>query len=227
ITDLYLLDLESGRVRRLTDDLYADLQPEWALDGKSIVFVSDRGAGPADPTTLTRTSMGIWRIDLASSRVSEVVPAEGTIERGNRFNPKFGPGGRDLYFLSDGAGVTDLYRMAMDSGEIFRVTRLTTGVTGIARLSPALTVSETNGRVLFTIFDNTDYRIHALEPGQARGEPVIAEAARGEEARAAQLPPLGAGPQDLVESYLGNPVPLPQLQREVTRYKRRLQLDAI
>jgi len=227
ITDLYLLDLESGRVRRLTDDLYADLQPEWALDGKSIVFVSDRGAGPADPTTLTRTSMGIWRIDLASSRVSEVVPAEGTIERGNRFNPKFGPGGRDLYFLSDGAGVTDLYRMAMDSGEIFRVTRLTTGVTGIARLSPALTVSETNGRVLFTIFDNTDYRIHALEPGQARGEPVIAEAARGEEARAAQLPPLGAGPQDLVESYLGNPDPLPQLQPEVTRYKRRLQLDAI
>src|SRR6185436_1932151 len=37
ITDLYLLDLESGRVRRLTDDLYADLQPEWSLDGKSIV----------------------------------------------------------------------------------------------------------------------------------------------------------------------------------------------
>jgi len=230
ITDLYLLDLESGRVRRLTNDLYADLQPEWAPDGRSIVFVSDRSAnaGPnADATALTRASMGIWRIEVASGKVSQVVPAEGTIERGNRFNPKFGPGGRDLYFLSDGAGVSDLYRMAMDSGEIFRVTRLTTGVTGIARLSPALTVAERSGRVMFTIFDNTDYRIHALEADQARGETVVAEAARGEEARAAQLPPLGAGPDDLVAGYLGHPEPLPQIEPEVAGYKRHLQLDFV
>jgi hypothetical protein len=227
ITDLYLVDVESGRVRRLTNDIYADLQPEWSPDGKSLVFVSDRG-GNGDATALTRTSMGIWRIDVAGGRVREVVPAEGTIERGNRFNPKFGPGGRDLYFLSDGAGVTDLYRMAMDSGEIFRVTRLTTGVTGIARLSPALTVAERSGRVMFSIFENTDYRIHALEPGEARGEPVVAEAARGEEAPAAQLPPVGEGPQSLVASYLEKPEPLPQLQEpEVAGYKRRLQLDFV
>lgn len=227
ITDLYLVDVESGRVRRLTDDIFADLQPEWALDGRSLVFVSDRGPN-ADATTLTRTSMGIWRIDVASRQVTEVVPAEGTIERGNRFNPKFGPGGRDLYFLSDGAGVTDLYRMATDSGEIFRVTRLTTGVTGIARLSPALTVAEESGRVMFSVFEDTDYRIHALEPAQARGEPVVAEASRGEQARAAQLPPLGAGPQNLVASYLETTEPLPSLEEpEVTGYRRRLQLDFI
>jgi hypothetical protein len=231
ITDLYLVDVESGQVRRLTDDIYADLQPEWAPDGRSLVFVSDRGQGSApnaDPTRLTRASMGIWRIEVAGGRVSEVVPAEGTIERGNRFNPKFGPGGRDLYFLSDGAGVTDLYRMAVDSGEIFRVTRLTTGVTGIGRLSPALTVAERSGRVMFSIFENADYRIHSLEPAQARGEPVVAEAARGEEARAAQLPPLGAGPRGLVASYLADTEPLPQLaEPEVTDYRRRLQLDFI
>jgi hypothetical protein len=229
ITDLFLLDLESGGVRRLTDDIYADLQPEWSPDGRSIAFVSDRGTGggPADPSVLTRTAMGIWRIEVAGGRVSPLVPAEGAIERGDRFNPKFGPGGRDLYFLSEGAGVSDLYRMDVASGEIFRVTRLTTGVTGIARLSPALTVSEENGRVMFSIFENTDYRIHALEAAQARGEPVVAEASRGEEARAAQLPPLGAGPGDLVASYLERPAPLPQIDPEVDRYKRRLQLDFV
>jgi hypothetical protein len=230
ITDLFLLDVESGRVRRLTDDIFADLQPEWAPDGRSIVFVSDRSSAnerTADPTALTRASMGIWRIEVNGGRMSAVVPAEGTIERGNRFNPKFGPGGRDLYFLSDGAGVSDLYRMAMDSGEIFRVTRLTTGVTGIARLSPALTVSEGNGRVMFSIFENTDYRIHALEPDQARGEPVVAEAARGEQAQAAQLPPTGEGPQSLVAAYLQNPAPLPSVQPETANASRRLQLDFI
>lgn len=228
ITDLYLLDVASGGVRRLTDDIFADLQPEWSPDGRSIAFVSDRGPN-SDATTLTRTAMGIWRIDVVSGqagRITELVPAAGTIERGNRFNPKFGPDGRDLFFLSDGAGVTDLYRMAMDSGEIFRVTRLTTGVTGIARLSPALTVSEESGRVMFSIFENTDYRIHALEPDQARGEAVVAEASRAEAAVAAQLPPAGASPRNLVARYLEEPEPLPQIEEsEIAGYRPRLQLD--
>lgn len=226
ITDLFLVDVESGRVRRLTDDIFADLQPEWAPDGRSLVFVSDRGPN-AGATTLTRASMGIWRIEVDGGRVSEVVPAAGTIERGNRFNPKFGPEGRDLYFLSDGAGVTDLYRMAMDTGEIFRVTRLTTGVTGISRLSPALTVAEGSGRVMFSIFENTDYRIHSLEPAQARGEPVVAVASRGEEARAAQLPPMEPVARSLVAAYLESPAPLPEVDPEVTGYRPRLQLDFI
>jgi hypothetical protein len=231
ITDLYLLDVASGVVRRLSNDIYADLQPEWAPDGRSIVFVSDRGGNldgeGADATALTRAEMGIWRMDVASGQVSELVPAAGSVERGNRFNPKFGPGGRDLYFLSDGAGVTDLYRLAVDSGEIFRVTRLTTGVTGIARLSPALTVAEETGRVMFSIFENTDYRIHALEPAQARGEPVVAEASRAEEAMAAQLPPAGASPRNnLVARYLEDAEPLPRLEEpEVAGYRPRLQLD--
>jgi hypothetical protein len=77
---------------------------------------------------------------------------------------------------------------------------------------------------MFSVFENTDYRIHSLEPAQARGEPVVAEAARGEEALAAQLPPLS--PQGFVARYLDDPAPLPQLRdAEVTGYRRRLQLD--
>lgn len=227
ITDLYLLDVASGQVRRLTNDIFADLQPEWAPDGKSIVFVSDRSAG-AGPTELTQTAMGIWRYEMGSGRVSELVPARGTIERGNRFDPHFGPGGRDLYFLSDGAGVSDLYRMSVETGEIFRVTRLTTGVTGIARLSPALSVAERSGRVMFSIFHDTRYQIHALEPEQTRGEPLVAEAERETAARAAALPPLETRTQSIVARYLGDPEPLPELdEAETDEYRSRLQLDFV
>ena len=227
ITDLYLLDVASGQTRRLTDDIYADVQPVWAPDGKSIVFVSDRSP-EAGPSELTQTAMGIWRLEVPGGRVTELVSARGTVERGNRFDPHFGPGGRDLYFLSDGAGVSDLYRMSTETGEIFRVTRLTTGVTGIARLSPAVSVAERSGRVMFSIFNDTRYEIHSLEAEQTRGEPVIAEAERETAARAAMLPPLQAGPQSIVARYLGNPEPLPAVdEAETAEYRSRLQLDFV
>ena len=225
ITDLYLLDVASGQTRRLTNDIYADVQPVWDPDGKSVVFVSDRSPD-AGPTELTRTAMGIWRYEVAGGRITELVPARGNIERGNRFDPHFGPGGRDLYFLSDGAGVSDLYRMSTETGELFRITRLTTGVTGIARLSPALSVANRSGRVMFSIFNDARYEIHSLEPEQARGEPLVAEAERETMARAAMLPPLQAGPQSIVARYLEETEPLPDVERaETVGYRPRLQLD--
>src|SRR5690606_301543 len=33
-SDLWVLDVEAGTVRRLTDDPYADLQPAWSPDGR-------------------------------------------------------------------------------------------------------------------------------------------------------------------------------------------------
>ena len=40
-TDLYVFDLDSGALRRLTKDAFADLQPAWSPDGRTIAFASD------------------------------------------------------------------------------------------------------------------------------------------------------------------------------------------
>ncbi|MDN5874224.1 MAG: Tol-Pal system beta propeller repeat protein TolB [Sinobacteraceae bacterium] len=45
-TDLYLLDLSSGDLRRLTHDAAIDTEPSWMPDGETIVFTSDRGGSP-------------------------------------------------------------------------------------------------------------------------------------------------------------------------------------
>lgn len=228
ISDLYLLDVASGQVRRLTNDRYADLQPEWAPDGRSIAFVTDRGLGNS-LTQLTRGAMNIWSLDVASGQARELVPA-GADQR-DRFNPQFGPGGRDLYFLSDGEGVSDLYRMDVASGDLFRVTHVTTGVTGITRLSPALSVSETSGRVMFSVFWNTVFQIQALDPAQARGE-AIAPDPRSQVlfARAADLPPQRDRSASVVAQYLAQPSPLEEVrtgQLETGEYEPRLRLDFV
>ncbi|HEX6902806.1 MAG TPA: BamA/TamA family outer membrane protein [Thermoanaerobaculia bacterium] len=224
LTDLFLVDLESGRSRRLTSDAFADLQPEWAPDGRTLAFVSDRGAETAAETTYADFS--IWSLDLASGQIRRLVPAA----EGLQYNPKFGPGGRDLYFLSDRAGVSDIYRLSLASGELFRVTRVATGVAGISRLSPALTVSEESGHVLFSVFNDDRQQIHVLEPQAAQGQPVVAAPDEAAEARAALLPPQQPAGREIVSAYLADQA-LPALPgetpAEVEEYRPRLALDFI
>ena len=46
-SDLYRLWLEGGRLERLTDDRYQDIDPSFSPDGNRLVFASDRTAlGP-------------------------------------------------------------------------------------------------------------------------------------------------------------------------------------
>ncbi len=63
-TDLFVHELRANRTRRLTDDAFADLQPAWSADGKSIAFVTDRFS--SQPETLSFGNFQIARLDLAS-----------------------------------------------------------------------------------------------------------------------------------------------------------------
>ena len=197
-TDLFLVDVESGRSRRLSNDAFAELQPEWSPDGRSLAYVTDRGTG-GDPANRQYSDVGIWLMDVASGQSRQVVaPMAGSTQ----INPRFGPGGEDLYFLSDRAGVSDLYRLSLASGELFRVTRAATGVAGITRLSPALSVSQRTGDVLVSIFNADRYEIHSLNREAARGEAVVAARDEAAEARAAMLPPQRTEARSLVAEYL-------------------------
>lgn len=226
LTDLFLIDVESGRARRLTNDAYAELQPEWSPDSRSLAYVSDRGTG-GDPANRSYSDVGIWLMDVASGQSRQIVaPMSGSTQ----INPRFAAGGRDLYFLSDRAGVSDVYRLSIDSGELFRVTRAATGVAGITRLSPALTVSPRTGEILFSVFSEDRYQIHSLPPETAKGEPVTAARDEAAEARAALLPPQQTETRSLVTEYLRerNLPPEPGGQEaEVQPYRRGFKLDWI
>src|SRR4029079_6784062 len=67
VDDLYLYELDRGRITKLTDDRYADLQPSWSADGKSLLFVSDRGEG-ADLAQLRYAPMGLFARGVASKQ---------------------------------------------------------------------------------------------------------------------------------------------------------------
>ena len=124
LTDLFVLDLQSGELRRLTHDPYADLQPAWSPDGNNIAIVTDRFT-----TDLGTLSHGAYRLALVDP-VSGEFRALPSFPGAKHINPQWGPDGASLYFLSDRAGITNIYRLVMATQELRQVTNLYTGVSG-------------------------------------------------------------------------------------------------
>ena len=92
-----------------------------------------------------------------------------------QLNPQWSPDGRSLYFLADPLGITNVYRTELASGRVTQITNLFTGVAGITATSPALTVAQHSGRLMFSLFRSKGYEIYAVDaPSRLAGEPVVA-----------------------------------------------------
>jgi len=45
-SEIYIMDIKGGHLRRMTDNPAADYQPRWSADGQNLLFVSTRKEGP-------------------------------------------------------------------------------------------------------------------------------------------------------------------------------------
>jgi len=169
-SDLFLYDLQQEERRRLTNDQFGDLSPVWSPDGRRIAFVSERFT--TGLTSLMYGQYGLAMLDPATGAVTEV-PA---FNNGKHINPQWSPDGRSLYFISDQNGISNVYRMDVETNEIFQVTNIRTGVAGIAPLSPAMSVAAETGEMTISVFKNGSIEIFRIDdPDVLAGGPVIEE----------------------------------------------------
>ena len=198
IADLFLMDVASSSVRQLTNDRYGDIQPTWSPDGKTIAFSSDRGPS-TNFETLTFSDLQLATIDVATSRITVYSP----FAKGKHLNPQYSPDGKSLFFISDQDGFCDIYRMDIATQAVSRITRLSTGVSGITATSPALSVAPSTGRMLFSVFEDQGYAVYALDASRTVGEPVTPNTVM---ASAGVLPPGDTPGRATVTNYLKDPV---------------------
>jgi hypothetical protein len=199
ISDLYILDLETEQVERLTNDRHADVQPSWSPDGRTLVFSTDRGP-ETDFTRLTYSTMILATIDLDTRQIRTLPVFEGA----KHTTPHFSPDGLSIYFISDREGFSDIFRLSIADGSVYQVTNLATGVSGITALAPAMSVARETGTVMFSVFDKGGYTLRQLSANEAQGVPVAAGAGRRD--IAGLLPPFTPTVRSVVATYLGDPV---------------------
>ncbi len=131
-SDLYVVDLETKAVRPLTADAYADLQPSWSPDGRSIAFSTDRFSSSMKTLSFGNFRLGL--IDVASGAMTEL-PG---VADSKHIDPHWSADGKSLYFIADAKGISNIHRVSLADGTLFRVTDVSTGVSGVTALSPAL-----------------------------------------------------------------------------------------
>ncbi len=157
LMDLFILDTETEETRRLTDDPYADLQPAWSPDGRWIAFVTDRFT-----TDLPNLDWGNYRLAIFNLETDEIVPVPDFPE-GKNINPQWSADGSSLFFLSDQSGITNIYRVSVEDRQIYQVTNLTTGVSGITALSPAMSISTASNKMVFSAYEGDRYTLYAID----------------------------------------------------------------
>lgn len=219
-TDLYVYDLGSRSLKQLTDDPFADLQPAWSPDGRAIAFVTDRFG-----TDLSLLSYGDYELALMDPESGKITRVE-AFNGAKNINPQWSPDAQCLYFVSDVSGKPDIYRVELSSGQIFQVTNLYTGVSGITELSPTFSVASATGRMIYSAYEEGQFSIYALEEKEIlEGKP---ELARFEGKLLSVLPPREE-PAGALLGLLRNPLfGLPeQMEFPVAEYKPKLSLDYV
>jgi TolB protein len=106
--EIYVLDLSTQALQRITDDPAIDTEAAWSPDGNSLYFTSDRAGSPQ-----------IYRVDVATSgtprRVSYGVPYAA--------RPRVSPDGRELALVVREGGNYRIGLLDLASGALRTLTR--------------------------------------------------------------------------------------------------------
>ncbi|MFO7999700.1 MAG: basic secretory protein-like protein [Marinilabilia sp.] len=219
-SDIYIYNLESEDVTQVTNDPYSDMQPEWSPDGKKIVFMSDRGEK-------TEFRQG----EYTSYRICEYDMEEETIQMHKFFpgadntSPQYAADSEKIYFLSNANGFRNLYEYNSRTDEIFRLTDVATGISGITELAPAITTARDTDKILYVLYKDNGYAIHELtdkDISREKVNPLEVDMA------AAKLSPFrGSPPTDIVGANLKRSPTPPLTKFSEAPYKSRFKLEHI
>lgn len=105
-TDIMVLDVESGRVRRITDSNCINTEPSWNPAGTQIAFTSDRDGTPQ-----------VYLMEDDGSNVRRLT-AEGSYNA----SPSWSPSGSMIAYVSRFEGKFDLFVYKLGEGKSYQIT---------------------------------------------------------------------------------------------------------
>ena len=145
VSDLFVFEMSSGILRRLTDDVYEDLDAVWLPGDRTVVFSSDRSPGG------DQGSRNLYRVDTESRAISPL-----TSGMWNDETPRWDTDAGRIIFASDRDGTYNLYSVdTLGNGR--RETSLDGGV-----FDPSPVPNDP--RVVVAAFSRLSWSIYSLNP---------------------------------------------------------------
>ena len=148
-TDLFIINLETEELTRLTNDFFDDTNPSWHPTREEIAYASER-----------RGKYRLTLIDVKNGTSRQLPHGEH-----NAISPRWAPGGEQLLFCSDIGGVYDLCTIQSDGTELTRLTNITTGC-----FNPSF--SPDRKHILFGAYQSGKQDVYIIETEKALNEKI-------------------------------------------------------
>jgi len=218
-SDLFTIDLNSKEVTQLTNDYFAQMQPKWSPDGANVVFVSDN-FDKAKSRPNRNLTFAFLNININANEIS--MPP--VFPHANNLNPTYSSDGEYIYFLSDREGFRDIYQYEIATEKISQLTNFYTGVSGITKYSPAISVSTDKNEILYSHYNDSKYNIYKVKVAKLEPKELATD---DENLELARLPSMKLK-ESFVDENFENENILAQTDRLKEKdYKPKFKLDYI
>ncbi|NOU19506.1 MAG: tolB protein precursor [Bacteroidales bacterium] len=196
INDLYSYNLKTGEVKNLTNDIWCNIHPSWSPDGRYIVFSTDQ---PTEEDKKNNRRVGYYiAIYDSQTGLTKVRPFFPGAEN---LNPMFSSNGKSIYFLSNSDGFRNLYTYNLESGEVYRQTRILTGISGMTPLAPAMSLARETNEITYSYYFKGHYSIYTADTIDFSPIKVNPDSV---DFTASILPPFNRAVPGIIDNYLSN-----------------------
>lgn len=156
-SDLYVYNLQTNELLRLTNDYYEDIDPIFNKDATKIIFSSDRTDGQF------KQKYNLFEYDLASKEISYLTNVCANIS-----TPHFTPDYKELYFSSDYNGVYNIWKIPYGETKAGGMTQVSNFLTSVYDFSFV-----DSNTLLTSAFENFSFQFYMLDLTKTVGEKYV------------------------------------------------------
>jgi Tol biopolymer transport system component len=200
--DLFLISSRRDRTRRLTNDLYDDLDPSFIPNSNTIVFTSNRTTDSVDTAlkqyikSSPNYNLFLFNLDTTTNVVNRLT---------NTFSKDFHPKAQDennFYYMSDQRGIVNLFKYDRQTGIYSQITNFNSSIKDFDldfyNRSLALVTTKKLNEDIF-IINNFNFQRQVFTPASRRKEiqqaKIVTERRKKEPAKSMSI-------KDLINSRL-------------------------
>lgn len=159
-SDIWVYNLDTKKLQRITNDIYSDADPTWSRDGNKIFFSSDRGEY-SDTTQVTgklnfseyiNARKDIYVYDMTDGSLKKFIDDK----YANKSNVVSSPDGKKVLYISDKNGINNIWMKDLDSG-------LEKPITNSIDPINILSLSDDGKRLAFSTLSDGGYDIFYMD----------------------------------------------------------------